>query len=176
MSRFFASLLAIVLRGAPPRNSTRAPGRARRYLTRALEGAAARAIEVTVRSRSVARRPRFAWPGEITIASATEQIIVPGTWALEWQPSAGTDRSGASMAVDAPSFRDHAAWAHYMRRLVTLQLPGTQLRVQRNNANGWDTLEVRVPTRPTTAVEFDRDALQQLLGDANATVTLRAFD
>jgi hypothetical protein len=62
-----------------------------------------------------------------------------------------------------------------MQRLVTLQLAGTQLRVQRTNANGWDTLEVRVPTRPTTSVEFDRDALQQLLGNANVTVSLRAF-
>jgi hypothetical protein len=176
MSRFLASLLAIFLRGAPPRDGTRAPGRARRYLTRALEGAAARAIEVTVRPRSVARRPRFTWRGEITISSATEQIVVPGTWALEWQPTLDTDHAGRTNATEAPSIHDQAAWAHHMHRLVTLQMPGTQLRVQTTNANGWDTLEVRVPTRPTTIVEFDRDALQQLLGDTNANVTLRAFN
>lgn len=176
MSRVFASLLAIFLRGVPPRDSTRSSGRARRYLTRALEGAAARAIEVTVRPRSVARRPRFTWRGEITITSATEQIVVTGTWALEWQPAAEADHTGAQKAVEAPSIHDQAAWAHHMQRLVTLQMPGTQLRIQSTNANGWDTLEVRVPTRPTTIVEFDRDALQQLLGDTNANVTLRAFN
>jgi hypothetical protein len=175
MSRFFTSLLALLLRGAPARESGRTTGRARRYLVRALEGAAARAIEVTVRPRAQARQPRFAWRGEVTFRANNMHITVPGTWALEWQ-AAEIDAGSAAGNINAtPLLTDHAAWAAHMKRVVMLQEPGTQLRVQQTMANGWHTLEVRVPTRPTTIVEFDRDALCQLLGNDDTRLELRAF-
>jgi len=183
MSRFLTSLLAMLLRGSTAPDSTRRAGRARRVMTRALEGAAARAIEVEARPREQARHLRGTWSGEVVMTTVHERLAVPGTWALEWQPAACTEQAeattdeaiGSATTSAVPGLTNQVAWAAHMTRLVTLREPGARLRVGRAKRNGWSTLEVRAPTRPETVVEFDRDALRQLLGGAEIHVELRAF-
>jgi hypothetical protein len=171
MSRFFSSLLVMLLGSAPARGATRSASRAKRLLARAVEGAAERAIEVTVRPRSRAVRTPVQWRGEVIMTAGTQESTVPGMWSLEWQPNAERHQE----AGQVPPISDAAAFSAQLTRIVTLREPGAQLRVNHATANGWHTLEVRVPTRPTTVVEFDRDALCQLLGDADARMELRAF-
>lgn len=63
---------------------------------------------------------------------------------------------------------DGRAWSVRMRQVLSLQEPGTRLRVGAVNDGGWKTLQVAIPTRPPTVVEVDRDALGSLLDDAVA--------
>lgn len=171
MPRFLSSLLVMLLGASPARASNRSGGRTRRLLARALEGAAERAIEITVRPRSRARRPHVSWQGEVRLETAAEARVIPGTWTLEWEPQhTSHEREG-----HLPAATDHAAFAAQLTRLVTLREPGVQLRVGDTDAHGWRTLQLRVPTNPATVVEFDRQALRQILGDAEAHVELRVF-
>lgn len=171
MSRFFSSLLVMVLGSAPARGATRSATRAKRLLGRVIEGASERAIEVTVRPRARALLPHFQWRGEVVMTAGGRESTIPGMWSLEWQPNAERHQE----AGQVPPISDAAAFSAQLTRIVTLREPGAQLRVNRATSDGWHTLEVRVPTRPTTIVEFDRDALCQLLGDADARMELRAF-
>jgi hypothetical protein len=171
MSRFFSSLLVMLLGSAPARGATRSATRAKRLLGRVIEGATERAIEVTVRSRSRALLPHFQWRGEVVMTAGGRDTTIPGMWSLEWQPDAERHQE----AGQVPPLSDAAAFSAQLTRIVTLREPGAQLRVNHATADGWHTLEVRVPTRPTTVVEFDRDALRQLLGNSDARMELRAF-
>ncbi len=154
-------------------------------MARALDGDAAQAIEVEDRPRALARRPRGTWSGEVVMSTGHERVTISGVWALEWQPAPCTEQTetinaaiidAVTLAICAvPALTTQAAWAAHMTRLVTLRQPGARLRVGRAKANGWSTLEVRAPTRPETIVEFDHDALQQLLGGAEVRVELGAF-
>jgi hypothetical protein len=171
MSRFFSSLLVMLLGSAPARGATRSATRVKRLLARAVEGATERAIEVTVRPRSRAVRSQFQWRGKVIMTAGTQETTIPGTWSLEWQNNPERHQEPGHV----PPVTDAAAFSAQLTRIVTLRELGAQLRVNHATAEGWHTLEVRVPTRPTTVVEFDRDALCQLLRDADARMELRAF-
>ena len=96
--------------------------------------------------------------------------MVPGTWQLEFAPRALV-RAGAADGV--PMIADAAAWSVRMTQIMTLQEPGVQLRLGAMQAGAWQTLEVTVPSRPPTLVEFDRAALGELVGSGVVQLRVR---
>ncbi len=177
MLRLISSFLVLLLgaaaspaRGARPRASLRPRWRQ----PHDDEGAADRALEAVERSRARARQLRWTWPGAVELVHDTHTVQVPGTWTLDKAPFHRFESSTATH--EAPPLphltHDSAAWAARMRTVLSLQEPGTRLRVGDVDTNGWQTLEVAVPTRPPTIVQVDRDALGWLL-DGAVAVRLR---
>lgn len=173
MLRFFSSLLVLLLGatasptpGPRPRRGVRLRGR----VAPDDEGATDRALESAERPRARARQRHWRWGGAVELVHDAHTVHVPGRWTLESAPSFA--KGAAPEGFDAAPFptigTDDAAWADRMRRILTLQEPGTRLRVGAVNSNGWQTLEVAVPTRPATIVQVDREAMGQLLGAAVA--------
>lgn len=114
---------------------------------------------VQIGEHDYARAPRIAWPGEVVLGVGDAQRVVPGTWQLEFAPRALV-RAGAGDAL--PATTDAHEWTARLTQIMTLQEPGVQLRLGAMHDGTWHTLEVTVPTRPPTLVEFDRAALTQL--------------
>ncbi len=177
MLRLISSVLVLLLgaaaspaRGARPRGSLRP----RRRQPTDDDGAADRAFEAVERPRARARRRRWRWRGSVEFVHDTHTVQVPGTWTLDESPFHRGESDPA--AIEAPPLphltHDSAAWAARMRRVLSLQEPGTRLRISDVDANGWQTLEVAIPTRPPAIVQVDRDALRSLLNSA-VTVRLR---
>lgn len=127
--------------------------------------------QVLVGEHDYARAPRFTWPGEVVLAAGDAQRVVPGTWHLEFAPRALV-RAGVAAAV--PGVDDADAWAERLVKVVTLHEPGLQLRIGAMADGAWQTLEVTVPSRPPTRVEFDRTALAQLGGCTSAVLRVLA--
>ena len=125
---------------------------------------------VLIGEHEYARAPRFAWPGEVVLGDGPDQRVVPGTWQLEFAPRALV-RAGAADGV--PMIADAAAWSVRMTQIMTLQEPGVQLRLGAMQAGAWQTLEVTVPSRPPTLVEFDRAALGELVGSGVVQLRVR---
>lgn len=113
----------------------------------------------------LAEAPARAWPGSVRLTSSDGTLDVPGVWHLALpqgpRPMAAPGRT--ALALPAPG--DHAAWREYLVRLVSLQVPGTQLRVRAADAEGWHTLEWAAATSPASVLQLDRDGLRGLLGD-----------
>jgi hypothetical protein len=180
MPGFLRSLIVMLLGAAPFRDLSRAErrsrsdtrSRTRRYLARAIEHANEGAVEIEERSRDHARVPRFTWPGEAIIDTGTEQLVVPGSWTLDLEPDTAPRRYGS--AGSRLDLGDPDAWLAQLTRLITLQVPGSRMRVTSMGRDGWETLEVRAPSRPETVLEFDRGALGKVLGDG-AGVRLRVL-
>lgn len=123
--------------------------------------ASRRPREEQIGEHDYARAPQFTWPGEVVFGEGADAHVVRGTWNLEWSPRALV-RPGAA-AVSMPAIGD-AAWVARVERLMTLGEPGLQLRIGQSDAEGWQTLEVTAPTRPTTVIEFDRAAMARVGG------------
>jgi hypothetical protein len=67
-------------------------------------------------------------------------------------------------ALPLPVAYDLPAWHAHLTRLVTLQIPGMQLRVHRTHAGAWQSLEFAAPTAPASVTHVDREGLRTLLG------------
>jgi hypothetical protein len=175
MLRLLSSLLVLLL------GTTAAParvGRPRRLVRRRGrpnaddDAAADRVLEAAERPRAQARQRRWSWTGGVEFVHERGTVTVPGRWALEPVPSAGTAAAkwhGETAPLPDPA-QDPAAWAQRLRRVLALQEPGSRLAVESADAGGWQALRVLLPTRPPTRVEVDRDALARLLG---GTVVVR---
>ncbi len=177
MLRLISSFLILLLGGAttPARGARpRAFLRPRWRQPSDHEGAADRALEAHERPRARARATRWSWPGAVELIHETRTVHVPGTWTLEDAPFHRLD-AGVT-AYEAPPIpqlaHDSAAWAARMRTVLSLQEPGTRLRVGDADASGWRAIDVAVPTRPPTVVHVDRQAVAALVGGA-ATIRLR---
>lgn len=176
MLRLISSFLILLLGGAhaPARGArARAGFRPRWRQPSDHEGAADRALEAHERPRARARATRWNWPGAVELVHETHTVRVPGTWTLEDAPFYRYD-AGVTL-YEAPPIpplaHDRAAWAARMHTVLSLQEPGTRLRVGDADASGWRAIEVVVPTRPLTCVHVDRHAVGALLGGA-ATIRL----
>ncbi len=177
MLRVISSLLVLLLgataspaRGARPRTSLRPRWRQ----PHGNDGTGDGALEVLERPRARARRTPWRWPGVVELVRDTHTVQVPGTWTFEETPfHHRTSRSALPEAAPLPDLsNDSTGWATRMRTVLSLQEAGTRLRVGTVGANGWQTLEVAVPTRPPTIVQVDREAVATLLNGA-VTVRLR---
>lgn len=176
MLRLISSFLILVLGAAssPTRSARTRPSLRPRWRQRPDdEGAADRALEAMERPRARARLLQWSWPGAVELVYDARTVQVPGTWTLDAAPfyrrDSATIQEVMYEAAPLPGVSDDgAAWAARMRRVLSLQEPGTRLRVGEVNASGWQTLEVAVPTRPPTVVQVDRDALGALLDGALA--------
>ncbi len=173
MLRLISTFLVLLLgaaaspaRGARPRASLRPRWRQ----PTDDEGAADRGLESIERPRARARRLRWSWPGSVELVHDSHTLQVPGTWTLDKAPFHRCQSDTATYeAAPLPHLTlDSDAWAARMRVVLSLQEPGTRLRVGDVGANGWQTLEVAVPTRPLTIVQVDRDALGSLFDGAVA--------
>lgn len=175
MLRFISSFLVLLLgttaslsRGARPRAALRARGRQRPDE----DGASARAFEATERPRARARQFRRCWPGSVELVRETHTEYVPGTWTLTDTPfhrqAAPVSRWGTP-PIPHPT-HEPRSWTARMQTLLSLQEPGTRLRVGESTRDGWQTLEVAVPTHPPTIVQVDRTAVAQIL---NGPVSIR---
>lgn len=176
MLRLISSFLVLLLgaaaapaRGARPRGVLRPRWRQRH------DGDAAtdRAFEAMERSRSRACAVPWNWSGSVELVHDSHSVSVPGTWTLDDAPFHRREAATTYEAAPLPGVSDDgAAWAARMRRVLSLEEPDTRLRVGDANANGWQTLELAVPTRPVTIVQIDRAALASLV-DGAVTVRLR---
>jgi hypothetical protein len=176
MLRLISSFLILLLGGA----TASARGARPRALLRPRwrqpadhEGAADRALEAHERPRARARASRWSWPGAVELVRETHTVLVPGTWTFEEAPvyRPDADLSAYEAPPIPPLAHESAAWASRMQTVLSLQEPGTRLRVGDADASGWKAIDVVVPTRPPTLVHVDRDALGALLGGA-ATIRL----
>jgi hypothetical protein len=130
------------------------------------EGAADRVLDIPERPRAQARQSHWRWPGAVELVHDMYTVTVPGTWAVESGPA--EQRAADCLTADAEAFpsiaADSAAWAHRLRRVLTLQEPGTRVSVGAADAHDWQALHVTVPTRPPTLIHIDRNAMAQLVG------------
>jgi len=176
MLRLISSFLVLLLgavsspaRSARPRATLRPRSRQRPDD----DGAADRALEAMERPRARARVVRWSWPGSVELVHDTHAMQIPGTWTFDAAPFYRRELATMSgVLYEAPPLPDVAddgmAWSLRMRQVLSLQEPGTRLRVGAVNDGGWKTLEVAIPTRPPTVVEVDGDAFGSLLDDAVA--------
>jgi hypothetical protein len=104
------------------------------------------------------------------IGAGDRQHVVPGTWQLEFAPRTLV-RAGTADAL--PPVSDAVEWRDRLEHIMTLQEPGVQLRIGSMSNGAWRTLEVTVPSQPPMLVEFDRDALAQVLGAERVQLRLR---
>lgn len=143
-----------------------------RYLTHMSENARRRAHpEAHLVEQRIAEAPPRAWDGHVHIQSEAGDLHVPGRWHLDL-PGAGRPLvRDARTAQPLPQHNDPHAWRAYLVQLLTMQIPGAQLRVHTASANAWQSLEVAAPTTPISVVQIDREGLEALLG-AGAHISL----
>ena len=136
-----------------------------RYLTRMSENARRRAHpEAHQAERRIAEAPLRAWDGYVHIRSEAGDVHIPGRWHLDL-PGAGRPLvCDARTAQPLPQPDDQNAWRAYLVRMLTMQIPGVQLRVRSARDNAWQSLEVAAPTTPFCVVQIDREGLVELLG------------
>lgn len=105
-----------------------------------------------------------AWAGQVRITGDVGTVTVPGVWHLELPQEARPLRDPRSGALTLPATADLPAWREHLLQLVTLSVPGMQLRVHAGSTGGWHSLELAAPTVPLSVVHIDRDGLRSLLG------------
>jgi hypothetical protein len=105
-----------------------------------------------------------AWAGQVRITGDHGTVTVPGVWHLDLPHEARPLRYPRSGALALPAVADVLAWRDHLVHLVTLGIPGMQLRVREANATAWQSLELAAPTAPLSVVHIDRDGLRSLLG------------
>lgn len=175
MLRLISSFLVLLLgtAGSPARGAHRRASLRHRWRQRPDDdGALARALEASERPRARARQLRWSWAGSLELVQQHHTVEVPGTWTLTNTPfhrSISHAEQHVAAPIPDPS-QDPSAWASRMRSVLSMQEPGTQLRVGNGDGNGWKTLEVAIPTQPPTIVQVDRNAVAQLL---HAPVVIR---
>lgn len=114
--------------------------------------------------RHIARNPARAWHGHVCIHTERGVLEVPGMWHLDVPGAARPMLHDARAALPLPASGEREAWRDHLARLVTLQVPGMQLRVRTADAAGWQSLEFAAPTSPASVVQVDREGLVALLG------------
>ncbi|WP_396223133.1 hypothetical protein [Gemmatimonas sp.] len=105
-----------------------------------------------------------AWAGQVRITGDHGTVTVPGVWHLELPHEVRPLCYSRSGALTLPPAADMPAWREHLLQLVTLGVPGMQLRVHAGSAAGWHSLELAAPTAPLSVVHIDRDGLRSLLG------------
>lgn len=108
--------------------------------------------------------PARAWGGHVRITGDEGTVTVPGTWHLELPGESRSLCGGERTALPLPEVADLPAWREHLMRLVSLQIPGMQLRVRDARAGNWHSLELAAPTAPPSVTHIDRDGLRTLLG------------
>lgn len=116
-----------------------------------------------------------AWAGQVRITGDHGTVTVPGVWHLELPHEARPLRYPRGGVLVQPAVADVPAWRDHLVRLVTLGIPGMQLRVRDADATAWQSLELAAPTIPTSVVHIDRAGLRALLGP-DAQVELSVID
>lgn len=106
------------------------------------------------------------WPGEVVIHAGERRTVVDGRWRLTLD-RAQCATSGAAARPLALDPAHPEVWETELEALLTLQVPGTRLRVAQADDAGWRVLELRAPTTPETVVQLDRAAVGALF-DADA--------
>jgi hypothetical protein len=126
--------------------------------------------------RDLAPSPARAWDGHVCISGEHGTVSIRGTWHLEMPQEPRTMLTARrSRSLPLPARDDMNAWHAHLLRLVTLQIPGMQLRVQGADAASWTALEFAAPTRPASVVQLDRQGLVALLGEgASVSLTIDA--
>jgi len=114
--------------------------------------------------RQLASEPARAWPGHVRITGDERTFTVPGTWHLELPHEGRPLRKHERRAPPLPEVADLPAWREHLVRLVTLQVPGMQLRVRETHAGEWRSIELAAPTAPPSVTHIDREGLRTLLG------------
>jgi hypothetical protein len=114
--------------------------------------------------RQLATAPVRAWAGQVRIISDDGSLTVPGTWHLELPNETRPLRDHTRTALPLPTTGDLDAWREHLVRLVTLQIPGMQLRVRGVHAGAWQSLELAAPTAPPSVTQIDREGLRAVLG------------
>jgi hypothetical protein len=179
MPRLLTSLLVMLLGAWParPPAGSAAPGprRGRRLPSRLGADDAQDPVEAPERARARTLGVHH-WPGEVVFCAGERRTVVDGRWHLTLDPAQRAQRLGAAGGLSLDPERPEV-WETQLEALLTLQVPGTRLRVARANAHGWELLEVRAPTQPETVVQLDRAAVAGVLdGDPiDVTVELRVF-
>ncbi len=116
--------------------------------------------------------PTRAWAGHVCITTDERTVSVPGTWHLELPQELRPMRDGIPRALALPPVSDLPAWRAHLMRLITLQLPGMQLRVSEAEDGEWRELELAAPTTPPSVTQIDRRGWRALLGQ-HARMELR---
>jgi len=114
--------------------------------------------------RQLATAPARAWAGCVRVTGDDGTLTVPGTWHLELPHEVRPLRGHLRSAIPLPAAHDLHAWHAHLMRLVTLQIPGMQLRVHSTHAGAWQSLEFAAPTAPASVTHVDREGLRTLLG------------
>ncbi|WP_461412740.1 hypothetical protein [Gemmatimonas sp.] len=122
--------------------------------------------------RRIAEAPLRAWDGHVHIRCEAGDLQIPGRWHLDVPGTGRPLVRDASTAQPLPPHHDQSAWRAYLVRLLTMQIPGVQLRVRSASGNTWTSLEVAAPTTPMSVVQIDRKGLVELLG-AGARISLK---
>lgn len=114
--------------------------------------------------RRIAENPATAWEGRVRISAERGTWDIPGTWHLQLPEQARTLRPAGRTSLPLPAAGDMAAWRDHLVQLVTLRVPGMQMRVRSADSTGWRTLEFAAPTAPASVAHVDREAFGALLG------------
>ena len=109
--------------------------------------------------------PVRSWDGYIALTRDDGVTVVPGTWHLDLPHESRARQHSERAALPLPDVSDRGAWRDHLLRVVSLQLPGSQLRVRDTAAGSWHSLEIAAPTAPPSVVQIDRDGLARLLGE-----------
>ncbi len=109
--------------------------------------------------------PARSWGGYIALTHDDRVTMVPGTWHLDLPHESRARQHSVRAALPLPDVSDRDAWRDHLLRVVSLRLPGSQLRVRDTAAGAWRSLEIAAPTFPPSVVHIDRDGLARLLGE-----------
>lgn len=121
----------------------------------------------------IVESPARAWAGRVRITAQHGVLEIPGTWHLHMPAHGRKGGPGGRALLPLPEPGKWGAWREHLLRLVTLQLPGAQLRVCRADRAGWRMLEFSAPTAPASVLQLDREALGALLGpDAHLDLSI----
>jgi hypothetical protein len=143
-----------------------------RYLTSMSANARRKAHpEAHQAERHIAQTPARAWAGRACISTDDGVLEIPGTWHLDLPGEGRPLRRHARASFPVPAPGDLEAWREHLVQLVTLQVPGMQLRVRTADSGGWQLLEVGAPTTPASVVHIDREGLAAVLGQG-ASISL----
>ena len=113
--------------------------------------------------RQLENAPVRTWAGHVRITSDEGTLTVPGSWHLEL-PHEVRRRESPRRAHPLPAVADLPAWGEHLLRLVTLRIPGMQLRIRDTHDGAWHSLEFAAPTAPPSVALIDRDGLRTVLG------------
>ena len=114
--------------------------------------------------QQLADAPVRSWAGFVRITTEAGTFSVPGTWHLDLPHESRALQPHPRVALPLPDVTDLDAWREHLLRVVSLQLPGSRLRVRETAAGTWRSLEIAAPTVPRSVVQIDRDGWARLMG------------